>query len=196
MSTQPAAVVIGTSAGGIDALSKLLPVLPANAPFAVIVVIHLPRDRPSLLCEIFRPKCAMAVREADDKEPIVAGTVYFAPPDYHLLVDQGGEGPHLALNTDELLNFSRPAIDSLFESAAYVYGQRLSALILTGANHDGAAGLAAVQAAGGQCIVQKPETAQSAEMPLAALASTLTAHRMSLDEMAVLLHHFCHPETP
>src|SRR5450830_1699903 len=130
------AIVIGASAGGVDALSTLLPALPAGAAASTFVVLHLPRERPSLLVNIVATKCAQPVREAQDKEPIERGVIYFAPPDYHLLVDAG---PQLALSADEPVNFSRPAIDVLFESAADYYGERLLAIVLTGGNHDGAA---------------------------------------------------------
>jgi len=178
------AVVIGTSAGGVEALSRLLPALPRGAPVAVFVVLHLPRERPSLLVDIFAPKCGMAVREASDKEPVEAGTIYFAPPDYHLLVD---EGPHLALSSDELVNFSRPAIDVLFESAADEYGERLLGIVLTGGNQDGAAGLQAVRAAGGMTIVQQPETAQVPYMPELALERGEVDYVLTLEQIAALL---------
>jgi two-component system chemotaxis response regulator CheB len=179
-----AAVVIGTSAGGVEALSQLLPALPADGQAAVFVVIHLPRERPSLLVEIFGGKCAAPVREAQDKEPVEPGTVYFAPPDYHLLVD---EGPQTALSADELVNFSRPSVDVLFESAADVYGSRLLGIVLTGASHDGAAGLAAVARAGGRAVVQRPATAQAPIMVEAALARTPSAAALTLGEIAEVL---------
>jgi two-component system, chemotaxis family, protein-glutamate methylesterase/glutaminase len=179
-----AGVVIGTSAGGVDALSLLLPALPADGRAAVFVVIHLPRERPSLLVDIFGGKCAAPVREAQDKEPVEPGTVYFAPPDYHLLVD---EGPRTALSADELVNFSRPSVDVLFESAADAYGPRLLGIVLTGASHDGAAGLAAVARAGGRAVVQRPGTAQVPIMAEAALSRTPSAAVLSLAEIADLL---------
>jgi two-component system, chemotaxis family, protein-glutamate methylesterase/glutaminase len=179
-----AGVVIGTSAGGVDALSALLPALPADAQPAVFVVIHLPRERPSLLADLFGAKCAAPVREAQDKEPVEPGTVYFAPPDYHLLLDAG---PQLALSADELVNFSRPSVDVLFESAADVYGPRLLGVVLTGASQDGAAGLAAVQRAGGRAVVQRPDTAQVPLMAEAALQRTPSAAVLSLAEIADLL---------
>jgi two-component system chemotaxis response regulator CheB len=160
------AVVVGTSAGGVQALSQLLPALPAGTKASVFVVLHLPRDRPSLLVELFSGKCALAVSEAQDKEPVAPGTVYFAPPNYHLLIDRG---PQLALSADELVHHSRPSIDVLFESAAEVYRERLLGVILTGANEDGAAGLAAVHDAGGVTVIQEPRTAQSSLMVLSAL---------------------------
>jgi two-component system chemotaxis response regulator CheB len=162
------AVVIGASAGGIQALAELLPAFSDRAAAAILVVLHIPRDRPSLLTQVFAPKCALEVREAQDKEPVVPGTVYFAPSNYHLLVD---EGPQLALSADDLVHHSRPSIDVLFESAADVYENRLLGIILTGANEDGALGLAAIHDRGGLTVVQQPETAHSPQMALSALKS-------------------------
>jgi two-component system chemotaxis response regulator CheB len=178
------ALVIGASAGGVDALMMLLPALPAHCKVPVMIVLHLPRHHPSSLVEIFAPRCALPVREADDKEPIAPGTVYFAPPDYHLLVDQG---PALALSADEPVNYSRPAIDVLFESAADFYGQALGGIILTGANDDGAAGLVAVRRAGGVTIVQQPDTAAAPLMPQAALDTGPVDFVLPLDGIARLL---------
>jgi two-component system chemotaxis response regulator CheB len=178
------AVVIGTSAGGVEALSALLPALPAGTRAAVFVVLHLPRERRSLLVEIFGPRCALPVVEAIDKEPIAAGTIYFAPPDYHLLLDAG---PRLALSVDELVNYSRPSIDVLFESAADLYRERLLGIVLTGGNEDGAAGLAAVQRAGGTTVVQDPATAQVALMPASALGRIRPDFVLNLEQIAALL---------
>jgi two-component system chemotaxis response regulator CheB len=160
------AVVIGASAGGIQALAELLPAFPGGTAAAVFVVLHIPNDRPSLLTELFAPKCALEVREAQDKEPVRPGTVYFAPSNYHLLVDTG---PVLSLSADDLVHHSRPSIDVLFESAAAVYQRRLLGVILTGANEDGAEGLAAVHDAGGTTVVQEPHTAQASTMVLSAM---------------------------
>jgi two-component system, chemotaxis family, protein-glutamate methylesterase/glutaminase len=179
-----AGIVIGASAGGVEALSVLLPALPARMRAAVFVVLHLPREGPSLLVDIFQPKCAVAVREAQDKEPVEPGTVYFVPPDYHLLVDAG---PQLALSADELVHFSRPSIDVLFESAAELYGERLLGVILTGANEDGASGLEAVHRAGGQTIVQQPETALAPLMVESALKRSPVDLVLTLGEIADLL---------
>lgn len=160
------AVVIGASAGGVQALAELLPSFSERTAAAVLIVLHLPRDRPSLLSEVFSCKCALDVREAQDKEPVVPGTIYFAPSNYHLLVD---EGPRLALSADDLVHHSRPSIDVLFESAAEIYGGRLLGALLTGANEDGAQGLAAVHDAGGVTVVQEPETALVSTMVLSAM---------------------------
>ena len=160
------AVAIGASAGGVEVLSVLLSSLPASCRASFFIVMHIPRERPSLLAEVFNARCALPVREAEDKEPVQPGTVYFAPPDYHLLLDRG---PILALSSDEPVHFSRPSIDVLFESAADIYGERLLGLILTGANQDGAEGLAAVGRAGGRTVVQEPGSAAVPFLPEAAL---------------------------
>jgi two-component system chemotaxis response regulator CheB len=178
------AIVIGASAGGVEALSVLLPALPAGLRASLFIVLHLPRERPSLLAEIFAPKCALQVKEAQDKMRVEPGTVYFAPPDYHLLLD---EGPQLALSIDELVHFSRPSIDVLFESAADIYAERLMGIILTGANDDGAAGLAAIHRTRGVTIVQEPESAQVPLMALSALKRTPADFVLSLEEIAALL---------
>jgi two-component system chemotaxis response regulator CheB len=182
------AIVIGTSAGGIEALSVLLPALPAGLTAAILVVIHLPRDRPSLLVQIFSGRCALRVEEAGDKQPVEPGVIYFAPPDYHLLVDRDERGPVLALSSDEPVQYSRPSIDVLFESAADIYGERLLGLVLTGANQDGAAGLAAVRAGGGVAAVQRPDSAAASMMPAAALKRVPDAEFvLTIDQLAELL---------
>jgi two-component system chemotaxis response regulator CheB len=178
------AIVIGTSAGGIEALSVLLPALPPTLPAPVFIVLHLPRERPSLLTGIFASRCALPVREAEDKLPVEKGTVYFAPPDYHLLLDHG---PSLALSTDEPVYFSRPSIDVLFESASELYAERLLGIILTGASEDGASGLAAVHRAGGLTMVQQPETAHAPLMAAAALRRGAVDFVLSLDQIAIAL---------
>jgi len=184
LQTRVDAIVIGASAGGVEALSILLPALPAPLRAAVFIVLHLPRERPSLLVEIFAPKCAVPVREAEDKVRVEPGTVYFAPADYHLLIDHG---PQLALSIDDLVHCSRPSIDVLFESAADVYAERLMGIILTGANDDGSAGLAAVKRSGGVTIVQDPDSAQLPLMILSALKQSLPDFVLPLDKIAELL---------
>jgi len=160
------AVVIGASAGGVEVLSMLLAAVPASCRLSFFIAMHIPRERPSLLPEVFGGHCALPVKEAEDKEPIQPGTVYVAPPDYHLLIDRG---PAFALSSDEPVHFSRPSIDVLFDSAADIYGERLVGVILTGANQDGAEGLAAVGRAGGRTVVQDPVSAAVAYLPEAAL---------------------------
>lgn len=174
------AVVIGASAGGVHALQALLGALDADFAPAVLVVLHLPPSRESLMAELLDAACALPVAEALDKQPVRGGTVTLAPPDYHLLVE-----PErcLALSVDDPVLFSRPAIDPLFESASAAYGPRLLALLLTGASTDGSAGLAAVRRRGGQAWVQDPASASAATMPAAALAHAGADAVLTLDQM-------------
>lgn len=178
------AVVIGTSAGAIASLSHLLPPLPQDFPLAILVVVHVPSDQPHSIASLLQTKCRISVKEAEDKEPILPGTVYFAPPDYHVLVEQDRR---LSLSNEEPVNFSRPSIDVLFESAAEVYREHLLAVILTGANHDGAQGARAVGHAGGTVLVQHPDSAAARMMPDAALAACPTAKSVSLSDLTDLL---------
>ncbi len=165
MATAPIVVVIGASAGALEAVSAILSALPADFAPAVAVVIHLPARQPSLLRQIFARRCALPVCEVDDKQPLVGATVYVAPPDYHLLLER----ERFALSRDEAVHFSRPSIDVLFESAAAVYGRRVLGVLLTGASADGAAGLRAIADAGGTTAVEDPETAYASVMPRAGL---------------------------
>lgn len=178
------AVVIGASAGAVDALSALLPPLRRDFPLPIIIVVHLPPDRRSAMAELFRAKCALQVREAEDKDAIMAGIVYFAPPDYHLLVEADRT---FSLSCDAPVLFSRPSIDVLFESAADAYGPHLLGIVLTGANGDGARGLKAIIDAGSQAIVQTPSSAFASAMPEAALGMNPTAKSMTLQAIAAYL---------
>ena len=147
-------------------------------------MLHVPREGPSFLPEIFAAKCILPVEEAEDKAPVRPGTVYFAPPDYHLLIE---EGPCLALSVDDPVNFSRPSVDVLFESAADVYGRSLMGIILSGASSDGAEGLAAVHSAGGITVVQEPQSAAVPLMTTSALQRCAADHVLPLAEIAALL---------
>lgn len=182
--TRAALVVIGASAGGVEALLPLLCGVTAKAP-PIVVVIHLPRDRPSLMAGIFARACRVPVAEAVDKSPLQPGSITFAPPDYHVLVERDGS---LSLSVDDPVQFCRPSIDVLFESAAAVHGREVLALVLTGNNDDGAAGAAAVLRAGGRVHVQDPQSARGDAMPRAALAAAPGAHAASLAQIAALLH--------
>lgn len=180
------AVVIGASAGAVQALSSILPQLPADYPLPLLIVVHVPPDRRNALTSLFQTKCRMTVREADDKEPIEPGVIYFAPPDYHLLIEAERT---LSLSADEPVLHSRPSIDVLFESAADAFGPALAGIVLTGANQDGARGLKAVADAGGITLVEDPAHAYASAMPEAALAACETARSMSLDAIAGYLLH-------
>jgi two-component system chemotaxis response regulator CheB len=160
------AVAIGASAGGVEAVSTVLEALPADFRPSVLVVIHIPPDRPSLLAQVLGHRCRIPVHEALDKEGIEPGTVYVAPPDYHLLVESEGT---LSLSLDAPVAFSRPSIDVMFESAAAAFGERLLGIVMSGANDDGSQGLSAIRKAGGRGWVQRPEDAIAATMPAAAI---------------------------
>jgi len=175
------AVVLGASAGAVQALSRLLPVLPRDYPLPVLVVVHVPPQRRNVLAELFAAKCRLAVREPDDKEPIAPGTILFAPPDYHMLVEADRT---VSLSVEGPVQFSRPSIDVLFETAADAYGTGLTAAVLTGANHDGAEGLRAVAEAGGTALVEDPASAAYPVMPLAALALVPSAETLPLEALA------------
>ncbi|MCX7514375.1 chemotaxis protein CheB [Frateuria sp. STR12] len=174
------AIVIGASAGGLRALQELLSVLPADFAVPVLVVLHLPRDRPSRVPELLGQYCALPVREALDKQPLEPGAVVFAPPDYHLLVE---DETSLALSVDEPVLFSRPAIDPLFASAAAVFSRRLLAILLSGASADGSEGVAAVRHAGGIAWIQRPEDAAAPVMPASALAHAGADAVLSLQDI-------------
>ncbi len=174
------AVAIGASAGAVQALSRLLSDLPATFALPILIVVHVPADR-SELATLFRSKCRLRVKDAEDKEPILPGHIYFAPSDYHMLVE---EDRSLSLSVDNPVLYSRPSIDVLFESAADSYGESLAGIILTGANEDGAQGLGAIARAGGVALVQDPAEAFAAAMPLAALTRCPDAEIATLDVIA------------
>lgn len=178
------AIVIGASAGGVDALLRLLSGLPAVFRLPVFVVLHLRDDRESRLAELFQQYVGMHVRQAQDKEMIEAGVIYFAGPAYHLSIEQDRS---FSLSGEEPVHYSRPAIDILMSSAADVYGSRLAGFLLTGANQDGANGMASIRQAGGLTIVQDPGEAQVAVMPQAAITRCPPDLILSLREMHALL---------
>lgn len=160
------AVVVGASAGGVEALLTIFKDLPADFGLPIIVVLHIPDERRSQLAEVFDRRLSIAVKEAGDKEPIIPGTLYFAAPGYHLSVE---DDYSFSFSQEARVHYSRPSIDYLFESAADAYQQRLAAILLTGANQDGAQGLETIKQRGGLTIVQDPEEALVATMPQAAL---------------------------
>ena len=178
------AVVIGVSTGGVRALQTLLGQLPADFSLPVLVVQHMTPDSGSGFAKLLDDRCALHVKEADEQEIILPGTVYLAPPNYHLLVEPAG---FLSLSADPPVSFSRPSVDVLFESAAAVFGPELIGVVLTGANFDGSRGLKAIKQGGGVAIVQDPEDAEAEQMPLAAIAATRVDYVVALDGIAALL---------
>lgn len=178
------AVVIGTSAGGIEALLSLLGGLGSAYQLPIIVVQHMPETAGNRLVEVFQACLAMPVKEAEDKESIMLNTLYFAAPGYHLSIEQDLS---FSLSREEPLRYSRPSIDILFESAADAYGARLAGILLTGANEDGARGLQGVAQAGGLTVVQSPAEAQVATMPEAAIRLFRPDHILPLRDICRLL---------
>lgn len=174
---------IGASLGGTTALQVLLPALPPEFRAAVTLVFHRAKGPDETLVRFLRKNCRLPVEEAQDKTPIRPGRLYFAPADYHLLV----EGNHFALSTEAAVSYARPSIDVLFESAADAYGKNAVGIVLTGAGHDGAAGLAAIKRRGGLTIVQAPETAECSGMPNAAMATGMVDMALALEGIVPFL---------
>lgn len=180
-------IVVGASAGGVAAVRSLLEAFPESCPAVVLIVLHLPRDRPSQVAELFSQYCALPVAEAEDKAPLTPGSVWVAPPDYHLMVE---DRETMSLSLDEPVLFSRPAIDPLFESAAAVFADRVLAILLTGASNDGSEGVAAVRASGGRAWIQRPEEASSPLMPASALAYAGADAVLTLNQISARLRSF------
>lgn len=178
------AIVIGTSAGGLYVLMRMLKLLPPDYPVPIIVVQHRAKDERQLLEEVMEQHCSIYIKQADEKEKIQPGVVYFAPPDYHLLIEHDAT---FSLSHDAPVNYSRPSIDVLFETASDVYKEKLLAIILTGANKDGAAGIKKISMAGGTTIAQQPETADYPEMPKAAINTGVIRHILTPDEIGKFL---------
>jgi two-component system chemotaxis response regulator CheB len=186
-------IAIGASAGGVDALMRLLAVLgPGFAP-AIAVVLHIPEDRRSRLVEVFSHHCALPVREAADKAPIQPGTVHFAGPGYHLSVERDRT---FSLSCEPPVHYSRPSIDLLLESAAESFGPSCAAVLLTGASEDGAVGLCRVGERGGLTAVQSPAEAQVPVMPAAALARCAPDFVLPLAGIGRLLAALSAPAAP
>lgn len=178
------AVVIGASSGGMNALKTLLPSLPAGFPLPLIIVQHIGPFSDSVWIEILDKMCALKVREASEKDKIEPGTVFIAPPNYHLLIEKDET---FSLSADVKVNFARPSIDVLFETAAFVFGSGLIGILLTGSNSDGALGIKAIKEHGGITVAQDPATAESPYMPAAAIATGNVDYVLSFKKIIDLL---------
>ena len=181
-------ICIGASWGGLDAVGAVLSDLPEEIDVPIVVAQHrhVSTTR-GALAELLHLRVRRPVQDAEDKMPIEPGNVYLAPPDYHLLVQRGS----FALSTDERVQYARPSIDVLFESAAYAYGVGVIGIILTGSNEDGAAGLAAVKQRGGVAVIQDPQEAVRRAMPDAAIAATAADAVLPLGEIAKFVYGVC-----
>jgi len=179
------AIVIGSSAGGLNALKTLFGALKPRFHIPIIIVQHISPDSDNYLVQILNEINRLRVKEADEKEQPVPGFAYVAPPNYHLLVEMDQT---FTLTVDERVNYARPSIDVLFETAAEAYREQLIGVILTGANNDGTHGLARVHAHGGLTIVQDPSTAEVESMPKSAIQATKVDHILPLKQIADLLN--------
>lgn len=175
------ALVIGTSFGGLEALKLILPKFEPGFPLPVIVVLHIGDHSNDIFIDHMNSVCHLPVKEAEIYEPLKAGHIYFAPPNYHLQVE---DNYTFSLSTDEKRNHSRPSIDVLFESAAWVYAASLIGVILSGANNDGAMGLKTIKSMGGKTIVQNPCSAIAPTMPGAAIKLAEPDFRLRLEDIA------------
>ncbi|HEV7778500.1 MAG TPA: chemotaxis protein CheB [Luteibacter sp.] len=188
--TRPEAIVMGCSAGGLNALNAVLERLDARLPQAIVVCCHTGSSDVGLLCELLAHHSALPVTEAQEREPITGGHVHVAPTGYHLLIEPSR---HFALSVDGRVAYSRPSIDVLFESAAEAYRSALVGVVMTGANRDGALGLAEIRSQGGYAIVEDPATAHAAAMPRAALDTAGADACLPLADIAALLNRLCLP---
>ncbi|WOD41802.1 chemotaxis protein CheB [Nodosilinea sp. E11] len=180
-------VAIGTSLGGLSALKTLLRSLPRDFSAALAIVQHRHRESDQALSAFLQQFTVLPVHEVEDKQRIQPGHVYFAPPDYHLLVECG----YFSLSVDEPVSYARPSIDVLLESAADAYGERVIGVVLTGANQDGVQGLSTLKARGGMTIVQDPHTAESAVLPGAAIAAVEVDIVLPISQIAPHLIYLC-----
>lgn len=178
------AVVMGTSTGGLKALEVLLRALPADYPLPIIIVQHRSRKSDEFLQTYFNDLCALHVVEAEEKTKLCQGVVYLAPPDYHLQVEMDRT---LSLSVDAPVQWSRPSVDVLFETAAEAFRDKLVGVIMTGANTDGSQGLSTIKQYGGLAVVQSPESATASEMPMAALKATDVDYVLSLEDIGRLV---------
>jgi len=185
------AVVIGVSAGGMNAMKTILSMLPATFHLPIVIVQHIAPQSDSYFSEYLERFSNIKVKEAEEKEKLRAGTAYIAPSDYHLLIEPDQS---FSLSADDKVNYSRPSIDLLFESAADVFGNKLVGIVLTGANSDGSYGLKTIKDRGGLAIVQDPKTAESPFMPQAAINATSVDYIVNLGGIAPLLLKLCKGE--
>jgi two-component system, chemotaxis family, protein-glutamate methylesterase/glutaminase len=182
---RPELVAVGTSLGGLNALTALLRDLPGGFPVPIVVVQHrsISPDGGGLT-HLLQEQARLTVVEAEDKMPLQAGTVYIGPADYHLLIEEPGM---LALSTEAPVRSARPSIDVLFQTASEAYGAGVLAVLLTGASADGAEGLALVKARGGRAVVEDPQTAECRTMPAAGLAATAVDYVLPLPKIGEYL---------
>ena len=175
-----AVVAIGTSWGGLAAMTKLLGDLPADFSVPIVIVQHRSKDSERLLGHLLQDATDLTVCEIEDKDALSPGTVHLAPANYHVMVEEG----HFSLTVEEPVRFSRPSIDVMFTSAADTYGPKAIGVVLTGANEDGSRGLKDIARRGGRALVQDPKSAEIPVMPQAAITAVPTAEVLRLEAIA------------
>jgi two-component system chemotaxis response regulator CheB len=179
------ALIIGGSAGSLEVLLKVLPLLNPNLSFPIVIVIHRKHGTDSLLPELLSGRTKLTVKEIDEKEPVAAGNIYIAPSDYHTLIEQEQT---FSLDYSEKINYSRPAIDATFQTAAEVYKEKLVCLLLSGSNADGVNGLKSVKMWGGTTVIQDPATAQVSYMPEQAAIHAKIDYILRIEDMAEFIN--------
>ncbi|WP_225869481.1 chemotaxis protein CheB [Pedobacter psychroterrae] len=179
------AFIIGGSAGSLEVLLKVLPRINSEITFPIIIVIHRKHGSDSLLAELLSGRTSLPVKEVDEKEQILPGTIYIAPSDYHLLIEQDHT---FSLDYSEKVNYSRPSIDVTFQTAAEVYKANLVCLLLSGSNSDGVSGLKSVKLWGGVAAIQNPETAQVSYMPAQAMLHVKIDQILNIEEIGGFLN--------
>lgn len=175
---------MGASAGGIDAWTMILPGLPASLPVPVIIAQHISPTSDNYIPQLLNDLCVLNVKEAEEKEILRAGNIYFSIPNYHLLIE---EDRTISLSTEKKVNFSRPSIDILFDSASIVFGKALIGILLTGSNSDGSQGLKNIKHRGGLSLVENPDTASVNQMPLSAIKKFKPDEILKLEEIGPYL---------
>ena len=183
-------VAVGTSWGGLSAMGKLFSDLPADFPIPIVVVQHRGKDSDMLLSQLLQDSTELKVCEVEDKDALEAGTIHVAPANYHLMLEPG----HVSLTIEEPVRFSRPSIDVMFDSVADSYGDKAIGVVLTGANNDGARGLAHIVLRGGRALIQDPKTAEVPTMPEAAIHAVPSAEVLPLKAMARRLVQLSHED--
>lgn len=178
------AIVMGVSSGGMNAMKIMFALLPGNFNIPIVVVQHLSSRSDSQWIQLLNDKCELCIKEADEKEKISPGTIYIAPPNYHLLIEKNKT---FSLSIDGRVNYARPSIDVLFESAAEAYTDKLIGVVLTGSNNDGTNGIKLIKELGGMAIIQDPATAESAFMPASAMEAIEPDYVLPLEAIAELL---------
>ena len=176
-------LVVGGSAGSLEVILQLLPSIPQSIPFAIVLVLHR-KSGESMLTELLADKTTLPVQEVEEKDQIQPGTIYIAPPDYHLLIEQDRS---FSLDYSEKINYSRPSIDVTFESASDIFGSKTAAMLLSGANADGVSGLKVIQQNGGLTIIQNPLDASVSYMPQQAMDAMDSDYVLDTPGLALLV---------